>query len=125
MKLTATLLLAVHIISLRIIYYRMADNNNERISNTESEDSFWIGWDMVNNICPSPPNDVNLLQNGFVNHESWDDEISQAFQRLLRNGNGENLVSKFYVHFHDFRLPALSVAFTINTSEVVFIVQPN
>ena len=117
MKLTTTLLLAVHIISLRIISYRMADNNNVRISNTESEDSFWIGWDMVNNICPSPPNDVNLLQSDYANHESWDFQLwdfQQAFQRLLRNGNGENLVSKFYVHFHDFRLAALHVAFTIN-----------
>ena len=111
MKLTTTLLPVVHIISLRTISYRMGDNNNVRISNTESEESFCIGWDMVNNICPSPPNDVNLLQSDFANHESWDDEISQAFQRLLRNGNGENLVSRFYVHFHDFRLPALPVAF--------------
>ena len=114
MKLTTTLLLAAHIISLRIISYRMADNNNERISNTESEDSFWIGWDMVNNICPSPPNDVNLLQNSFVNHKSWDDEISQAFQRLLRNRNGEILVSRLIVHNLDFRLSVLPVDFMIS-----------
>ena len=59
----------------------MAEQRENYSSSSEDEEGTWLNWDLVNNINPRTTS-TNLTD--FRLTESWNDEISRVFQRLMQ-----------------------------------------